>query len=113
MRAQTRGWMIAALGAWFLIAGWAPFDRVAEMWNDFWTGAFVVLLGFSLLRLLPLHAFVVTTVGLWMIISTFMPHFHAGVAIVVNNTLTGLFAIAAGMAVQRKRSRRSPSQRAA
>jgi peptidoglycan/LPS O-acetylase OafA/YrhL len=113
MPTRARGAIIAILGIWFIIAGLSRFSRIGEMWSDFLTGVFVVVVGFSLLRPQPVNAFAATVVGAWMVVSAFMPGFHSGAGLLVNNIGVGLGAFLIGVAVYRRRNRRPPRARAA
>lgn len=110
---KARGIIIALLGIWLIIAAIWRFVPVLEIWSDLMPGVVTAILGFSLVGLRPGNGWVAGIAGLWMIVSAFIPGFHAGSAILINNIVTGLVMMVAGFTVPGSPREEEPSVKAA
>jgi hypothetical protein len=110
---KSRGIIIGLLGIWLIIAAIWRFVPVLEIWSDLMTGIVTGILGFSLVGLRPAHGWVIGIAGLWTIVSAFIPGFHAGNAILINNIITGLIFMVAGFTVPSTPRAEPPVARAA
>jgi len=77
------------------------------------TGVVTAIVGFSFVGLHRAHGWVCGIAGLWTIVSAFIPGFHAGNAILINNIITGLVLMVAGFTVPSTPRTGTPSARAA
>ena len=110
---KSRGIIIGLLGIWLIIAAIWRFVPVLEVWSDLMTGVVTAILGFSFVGLSRAHGWVCGIAGLWTIVSAFIPGFHAGNAILINNIITGLVLMVAGFTVPSTPRTGTPSARAA
>jgi len=93
---RPRGTIIGLLGIWTIVAALWGFAPIGEVWSDLFTGIIVAILGFSLTPGMRGHRWVNGIAGLWMIVSAFIPGFHAGTPLLVNKIISGIVLMVAG-----------------
>ena len=76
--------------------------RQGNIWNDLIIGVIVALLGFALARVAPAHGIVSGIVGLWLIISAFVPGLHVGSDARWNDVVAGVVLAIAGFSSRRR-----------
>jgi hypothetical protein len=97
---RPKGRIIGCLGLLLMAAGIMGVGRHGNIWNDLIIGVIVALLGFAQARLAP-RGLVSGIVGLWLIISSFIPGLRVGAGARWNNVTAGVILAIAGFATPR------------
>lgn len=75
---RSNGLIVGALGLLLILAGVLGVGLQGNIWNDFIFGGLVALLGFRMAVQAPVQGIISGILGLWLIISAFVPGLQAG-----------------------------------
>jgi hypothetical protein len=108
-----RGTIIGILGLWMIIAGIVGLGLGGNHWNDWIVGAIVATLGFYMSGTAPLQGLLSGALGLWLIVSTFIPGLRAGPGARFDDLFVGVVLAFAGFSMPPRKSGGAPSKRRA
>ncbi|HLV32677.1 MAG TPA: SPW repeat protein [Chitinispirillaceae bacterium] len=109
-----QGWVNGILGVWLFITPFFYFTPSTYAWHNFIVGLVIGFCGFSMSRVRQWEGVLSILVGLWLVISTFIPVLRMYPGVYYNNMITGALAAIAGFsAVYENVSKKRPVQKPA
>jgi hypothetical protein len=101
---RPKGAIIGCLSLLLIAAGIIGVGRQGNLWNDWIMGVIVAVLGFALARIAPVHGIVSGILGLWLIISAFLPDLQVRPGAWWNDIIVGVILAIAGFSTRRIRA---------
>lgn len=94
---MLRGWIIGILGVWlFILPFFAEYPAFSAWWNTFLVGIVIVGIGLSMVNIKHWQGWISVWLGLWLILSSFLPILHHGTGFYINNIICGIIGMIAG-----------------
>jgi hypothetical protein len=98
---MVNAWIIGLFGIWMVIAPFFSMSLSWNAWNDGIVGIIVAVLGFSMASDHVWQRVLAGIVGLWLLVSGFVPALRLGQGLTTNDLIAGILLVIAGVTATR------------